>query len=296
MDIGEWKATPELNDVYRRARQLGLETNLAELEAYGFTIVEPEQAAPGAFSRRLLAATLALVGGEDADKGGTCARADRPIAGRQLYHLLERDAVFVEAMMNPAVLTLAKYLVGASCRLSKIVAFVKDGPAAPTIVQCDSVGVPPPLPSFGSVCNASWILTDYTKDRGTFFVVPGSHRYCRHPTPLDQPHFLGGPGDDDIGIPITAGPRSLFIFHDNTWHGAYPKLDNHVRVHVAALFCRNYMDPAQDFTVLPDDFVNRNGLEFARLIGRQAWQGHGSDGPDLDRVRAADRIKITPSA
>ena len=47
MDIGDWSATPDLNDIYRDIRALGLETNLAELEAFGFTVIEdalsPEQ-------------------------------------------------------------------------------------------------------------------------------------------------------------------------------------------------------------------------------------------------------------
>ena len=36
---GEWSATPDLNRIYREIRTLGLETNLAELEAYGFTVI-----------------------------------------------------------------------------------------------------------------------------------------------------------------------------------------------------------------------------------------------------------------
>src|SRR3954451_2067282 len=40
MQIGDWAATPDLNDIYRDIRDLGLETNLAELEAFGFTVIE----------------------------------------------------------------------------------------------------------------------------------------------------------------------------------------------------------------------------------------------------------------
>src|SRR4029077_21071049 len=40
MKIGDWAATPDLNDIYRDIRALGLETNLAELEAFGFTVIE----------------------------------------------------------------------------------------------------------------------------------------------------------------------------------------------------------------------------------------------------------------
>ena len=40
MEIGDWRSTRDLNDLYRQIRELGLETNLAELDAFGFTVIE----------------------------------------------------------------------------------------------------------------------------------------------------------------------------------------------------------------------------------------------------------------
>ena len=40
MEILDWPATRELNGIYREIRELGLETNLAELEAFGFTVID----------------------------------------------------------------------------------------------------------------------------------------------------------------------------------------------------------------------------------------------------------------
>jgi hypothetical protein len=40
MEIGDWRATRDLNDLYREIRGLGLEANVAELEAFGFTVIE----------------------------------------------------------------------------------------------------------------------------------------------------------------------------------------------------------------------------------------------------------------
>ena len=40
VQIGDWSATKDLNDIYGQIRDLGLETNLAELEAFGFTVIE----------------------------------------------------------------------------------------------------------------------------------------------------------------------------------------------------------------------------------------------------------------
>jgi hypothetical protein len=40
MEIGDWAATRDLNAIYGQIRALGLEANLAELEAFGFTVIE----------------------------------------------------------------------------------------------------------------------------------------------------------------------------------------------------------------------------------------------------------------
>ncbi len=297
MQIGDWKATAELNETYRKARELGIETNLAELEAFGFTIVEPGKVAPKAFTDRMLEAVLRIADKEDpaATHLGTREQKDKPAYGRQLFHLLEKDPIFGEAVMNPVALTIGRYLMGASARLYSTVAFYKNGEAGCTNMHSDSVGMPPPLPYFGNVCNISWILTDYTEQNGTFFIVPGSHRYCRHPTPIEQPQMMGGPNDNAIGIPIIAKPGSLFVFHGNTWHGTYPKKTPDVRVHVVTALCRNYVDPAEDYGDLPDAVVDKLGPDFARLIGRKAWQGYGSAGPQYDRIIAVQRANQVPS-
>lgn len=40
MNIEKWSGTEDLSQIYLGIRELGLETNLAELEAFGFTVVE----------------------------------------------------------------------------------------------------------------------------------------------------------------------------------------------------------------------------------------------------------------
>ena len=53
MEIGDWKSTQGLNDTFRKARELGIESNLLELEAFGFTVVRAYKAAPKAFFDRM---------------------------------------------------------------------------------------------------------------------------------------------------------------------------------------------------------------------------------------------------
>jgi hypothetical protein len=296
MEIRDFKAAPELSQTFRQARALGLESNIAELEAFGFTIVPPEKAAPRAFFDRMLNAVLEIGTAEDEAKVKMANRpqSERPVYGRALFHLLHKHPVFAEAAINPVGLTLAKYMMGASCHLWNTSSLVKEGQVGVTRMHCDSMGVPTPLPPNGVVCNVSWILTDYTKDKGTFFMVPSSHRWCRHPTDVDQPKFKGGPNDDEIGVPVEAPPGSLIVFHGNTWHGTYPKTDDGLRSHFVYMYARNYVKPAERNDDIPDALIEKYGPEFARLCGRAAWQGYGDEGPSLEGLKAARAIQNGP--
>ncbi|HRD27182.1 MAG TPA: phytanoyl-CoA dioxygenase family protein [Caulobacter sp.] len=298
MEIGQWKATAELGDVYRKARDLGLETNLAELEAFGFTIIEPEKAAPPGFTDRMLEAVLALEARESPDVVDMMNRpqSERPVYGRSLFRIPAKDPVFAEAAVSPVALTLAKYLTGASNHIYNSAALLKRGKAGTTRMHCDSVGFSSPLPPYGATCNTSWILTDYTEEKGTFFIVPGSHRYCRQPGPMDLPRMMGGPNENDSGIPVIAKAGSLFVFSGNLWHGTYPKEDEDLRVHCAIMYSRNYVYPGESFSDVPDDYIARFGPEFARLMGRKAWQGYGDEGPNVMMLAGVQRAHVTPSA
>jgi ectoine hydroxylase-related dioxygenase (phytanoyl-CoA dioxygenase family) len=285
MEIRNWKSVAGMGETYRAARELGLETNIAELEAFGFTVIDPDKTgAPPAFASRLLDAVLHAATQEDAAAVELNKHANRPAYGRQLFHLLAREEIFVEAAMNPVVRTMASYMLGASMRFFSMVAFIKEGPARPTHMHTDSVGVPTPLPFYGTVCNISWILSEYTEENGTLCMVPGSHRYCRHPTEFEQPRFMGGAMDDAMATPLIARPGALAVFTGNTWHGTYPKTTDGTRVHVATTFCRNYVNPAESYDDLPDELIRPHGPELARLIGRNAWQGYRAEGPRLENM------------
>ncbi len=286
MDIGDWKATQGLNETYRTARALGLESNLLELEAFGFTVVPPYRAAPKAFFDRMRDAVFRLIEEEDPSKVDiNLQKAEtRPAYGRQLFHLVVKDPVFAESVMNPYTLTFGRWMMGATCRLYSQVAFYKTGPVGTTYLHNDSTGMPPPLPAYGAVCNVSWILTEYTPDNGTFYMVPGSNRACRHPTELEQPRFMGGVAPDDLGTPVVAEAGSLIVFHGNTWHGTVPKTSEGPRAHVATAFCRNYVNPAEDYADVPKEIVDPLGAEFAEILGAKNWQGYHGEGPHLPHM------------
>jgi len=288
MDIGDWSATDGLNDVMRTARELGIERNLLELEAFGFTVVEPFKAAPQAFFERMRDAVYSLIETEDpaAVRINRLGKDTGPAGGRQLFHLLQKDDIFAEALLNPFTLTFGRYLMGCSLRLYSSVAFYKSDQVGTTLLHNDSTGMPGPLPHYGNVCNVSWVLTDYTRENGTFYMVPGSHRQCRHPTDVEQPQMMGGSAPDERGVAVDAPAGSLIVFHGNTWHGTFPKTSSGRRAHVALAVSRNYVNPAENYDDLPASMLTQFGPELARLIGRDNWQGYRSEGPELARMGA----------
>ena len=296
MEIGNWQTTAELNSVVRDARELGLEQSLFELEAFGFTVVPPDVVRAGSLPSRMLDATLRLC--EEVDGSGKAMSGPGHATwdySHFLHYLVARDPAFIEAVMHPVTLTLARYLLGTSCRLFTTSTFVKRGKVSSTPLHVDPQGNPPPLYPYSVVCNISWILTDYTEKKGTFAIVPGSHRYCRHPTQAELPKVMGGTGDN-ICIPVEAPAGSLIVFTGNTWHGTYPKTDEELRAHVVTGFCRNYLLPAENYRDFPQEIVAKHGSEFARLLGRTAWQGYTVEGPKGENVAALIRANITPSA
>lgn len=269
MEIGDWSTTSDLNDIYRDALKHGLVENIAELEAFGFTVIPPEKVAPTDYHARLRQAVLDAherrsgnhIGDIDTDRTG-----ERK-ALSTLWALLFEDRVFEEAVLNPVVYTMARYMCGKSVVLSDLLGLLKNQDDRPThTLHLDQIGTPPPLPMYPQVGNITWTLTDYTIDNGPVAIVPGSHRFGRPPTEYEE-RFLEE-GAPVPAIPIEAPAGSLIIWGGNTWHASFPRKAPGLRVNLILVFCRSYMRPIQDFRALcPDEVLERNPPEFADLLG-----------------------------
>ncbi len=192
---------------------------------------------------------------------------------------MSRDPIFREATISPAGYALAAHILGASLRIYQSSTILwKSGKILPVPMHCDSVSVPPPLPPWCVTCNVTWVLSDYTKENGALFMVPGSHRLQRHPTLAEQPKSIGGQGSDDNVVPIIAKAGSICVFAGNTWHGAFGKDNDTTRVSMATIYCRTFMMPAEDFSDITDEMIAPHGDRFAKLVWRDKWQGYGKEG------------------
>jgi hypothetical protein len=271
LELDNWESTADLNPIYADIRRLDLERCVAELDAFGFTVIAPDRVAKPAFHDRLLKAILTV---HERRSGQHVSVEELPTATLQgnsplatYWSLLGEDPVFEEALLNPVVYAMARYLCGKNAMLSDSIALVKRRDDTPThMLHIDQAGTPPPLPAYQQVINVTWALTDYTRENGCVAMVPGSHRFGHMPMPYEQ-DFLGNAGPVKA-VPVECEPGSLIIWGGTTWHGSYPRTAPGLRVNLIMVFCRPYMKPVRDFrSEIPEAVIARNGPEFAQLVG-----------------------------
>jgi ectoine hydroxylase-related dioxygenase (phytanoyl-CoA dioxygenase family) len=257
---------------------LGLEKQAFDLDTLGYTVLTPTELDAGDLALRLREALLDIAaekaGGvrPDLHGGGVAGGRTAVGQGQFLHHVLFKNRVFEEALLNPRVLALSTYLLGESCVLSSMNAMIKSAGPDNLELHTDQVGTPAPFPAYAQVANATWALTDYSKDDGSISFVPGSHRLCRHPTRREAI-------DQSLAVPVTAPAGSLIVWHGNTWHGAFARRTPGLRVNLMTYFCRWYLLPQALYRqTVPREILDRNPDRFAVLMGRR----NPYAGADLD--------------
>ena len=97
MEIGDWAVSQELNEIYQQARDLGLESNIAELDAYGFTVIE--NALSDEVTDQLAEAVLGVAEKRTGKKPDVTTGETHP--GLQLQMgLLFQDRIFEDVLME----------------------------------------------------------------------------------------------------------------------------------------------------------------------------------------------------
>jgi hypothetical protein len=268
---GAFDPGAELQQIWKDIKALDLIENVAELEAFGYTVVPPAKVAPPEFSARLRQSVLDVHErrtGHKVDLNSGSNGLDMPLS--MSWNLLPEGRVFEEMLLNPTVCAMARYACGANVVLSELNGSIKNQDARRThSLHIDTVGTPPPMPSYAQVLNVTWALTDYSRDLGATSIVPCSHRFGRMPLPYEA-DFLSN-NAPVTAVPIDAKAGSLVIWHGAAWHGAYPRSAPGVRVNAWAVFTRSYMRPIRDFRrECPPEILARNPPEFAQLLGMDA--------------------------
>lgn len=276
----EYPIAADASAQWERIVSLGLQSNIAELDTLGYTVVAPEKAAPAGFAERLKAAILRVVArrrGIVPDLMAGLEHRDPAVPfGEHFAWLLLEDPVFQEAVCNPVVDCLVTHLLGRSAVLSNSLAFLKGPGNDDLALHSDNVYVAAPFPMHAQECNATWALTDYDAQSGPVCFVPGSHTLARHPDP-------GEALDQRVAIEAPAG--SLLFWHGNTWHGAFARTRPGVRINLINAFMRMHMRPQEPYRehVTPE-ILAANPPLLATRLGQHIHYGWREEGPDYDKL------------
>lgn len=264
----------EVEDWGREARQRIIDEirrrNLVEraweLEVDGYTVLSPEEAGTAELAPRVLQASLDLAKRNygwqpDLDYEGEHQGLISAFGNVQAeIGVLGEGRPFEEALLNPVVLSLIRYLLGESCALIHQSLFLKcPGPDhLPLHTDQDQTVGPSPLQLYAQVANANWALTDYTVENGAIAFAPGSHRLCRAPTRHEAT-------DLSLFKPVEAKAGSVTVWHGNTWHGAFRRSRPGIRATLVEYFGRQHLAGANTSTVT-QDMLARNPAQFAELV------------------------------
>lgn len=274
-DVEDWGRDARLR-IIGEIRERGLIERAWELDVDGYTVLSPEEAGTADIAPRVLEASLDFterkhgwrpdLAGEDEHEGLIAPFGNvLPEIG-----VLGEDRVFEEALLNPVVLALMRYMLGESCALIHQSLFVKcPGPDhLPLHTDQDQTVGPSPLQNIAHVANANWALTDYTVENGAIAFVPGSHKLSRAPTRYEAT-------DLTLFEPVEMKAGSVVVWHGNTWHGALRRSAPGVRVTLVEYFGRQHLAGANTSTVT-QEMLDRNPPQFAELVRAQAqMQGLG---------------------
>lgn len=279
--FADWPSHERSPDPLEGIARLGLESHAAELDAYGFTIVDAARAAPAGFATALLDTVLDVAGrrsGTRPDPEAAGPAHPDSAWGQHLFYLLTEDPLFEQAMMNEVALALITWLLGESCVLSSMNSIIKGPGEDALILHSDTAMVPAPFPAYAQVANATWLLTDYDRDGGALCFWPGSHKYCRPPTPAET-------RDTARFMPVVAPAGSLVVWHGNTWHGAFPRSVPGLRVNLISYFCRIYMQTQEWYRDrVSAEAIARNGPRFRHLVGLDTPYPFGEEGAPIEQI------------
>lgn len=271
--MAQTSAMDLVNDTLRMHESIvahGLLEHIAELDIRGYTVIPPERLGMTELVEEARDQLVALA----VKDGARASDYTTYLEGLsfELYALFNQGRVFEQWLLNPVMLLLGKYLLGQNMILNNSLAYVKGKTDKFLRMHSDTLMVPDPLPEYRHLINMTIALTDYTVPGGCIGIVPGSHKLRRHPTAAEAIEY-------DLMVPVECPAGSLIVIPGNTWHGAYPKSTDGLRVTLVQGFSRRYLQPYVTTTV-DEAIVARNPPEFARLLGKDSWMGFGADGLD----------------
>jgi ectoine hydroxylase-related dioxygenase (phytanoyl-CoA dioxygenase family) len=138
-------------------------------------------------------------------------------------------------------------------------------------------GMHPPAIAPAVVCNAMWMLDDFTAENGATIMVPGSHLSGRQPD-----HKLD---EDAEWVPAVAPAGSVAIFEGRTWHSTGANRSDGTRIGLTTNFCAPQFRQQENFLLgTRQEVLDEASEELLEMIGFRCWQGYGGYEQEMDWV------------
>jgi hypothetical protein len=151
----------------------------------------------------------------------------------RLANLVDKGDVFGRAVLLPAVIACVRHVLGPRLKLSSLNARSADPHGeVPQPLHVDMSAIPDEQGYW--VCNAVWMLDDFTPENGATRVIPGSHRWGRRPQDvLEDPM---APHPQETLVLGRAG--SVAVMNAHAWHGGTANRTAAPRLAMHAFYCR----------------------------------------------------------
>ena len=126
------------------------------------------------------------------------------------------------------------------------------------------------------VCNAMWMIDDFTEENGATLVVPGSHLSGREPD---------NNADGNANWVSALGPAgTVCIFEGRTWHSTGKNFTDSPRIGLTTNFCAPQFRQQDNFPFgTRPEVLEEASDRLLELLGFIPWQGYGG-------YEGADRV------
>ena len=250
----------------------GLEGNVAELDAVGYTVVE--DAAPLELFDRIRAAIVEVT---DAVRATGAEPFNFGPNTSMVYRLLCRSDAVAEAVLTPKLTALMGYLLGEGYVAQVATGSILEQGARAGPLHADNQFFPDPFPPQVHVATAIWCCDDFDAELGSTHLVPGSNHRYRHPR--------SGEGLEEA-VPVVAPRGSIVLWTGHTWHRSGERTAPGRRVALHTSFSRPHIRAFEAYD--PDDIERLVAFDerFTRLLGADLPYDFRGDSPDVTKLIA----------
>lgn len=196
-------------------------------------------------------------------------------------NLVNKGKHYLDLVERRETEALAGYLLGKDFLLSSLTAHMFLG-TTPTIelIHRDQGQIPASV-EFPAICNLFYTLDEFTPERGSTVVFPGSHRW-----PLN--HRVHPP-KAELGHQVHLAPGSVFAFDGRLWHGSGANREGHRRRALSVFCCAPWVRQQENAAAATShDIFESAGPKLRARLGLKTYGTLGNiNGTRIDHQRIA---------